>query len=304
MHNFKCEKIYNAILEKNERIVVIGDLHADYGKTIHLFKSLNLVKEDNNKYSWNAKPLNTVVVQLGDQLDGGGRGIGESSGEIKIIDFMENMHSQAFLKGGGVYSLIGNHEVMNLLGDFRYASTKDIKEQGGEELRKQLFKPGGDLFNRLSCTRNVILQIGSFLFTHAGIVPNNLKNVTDPHKFINKINYLMRQFLQGKKDQNDSEIRKYFLEKDTSIIWNRHYGYESPNCDEVEKVTETLNIGSMIVGHTVQNKINSKRNSKLWRVDVGLSDIFDNKENISVLEILDNGEKLPRNNFKPIRILK
>lgn len=304
MSNFKCEKIYNAILEKKDRVVVIGDLHADYNKTIDLFKRLRLIKQVNQKYIWNAKPLNTVVVQLGDQLDGGGRGVGESSGELEIIDFMEDLHSQAYLKGGGVYSLIGNHEIMNLLGDFRYASNKDIEEQGGEELRKELFKPGGDLFNRLSCTRNVILQVGSFLFTHAGVVPNNVKDVENPKKFINKINYLMRQFLQGKKDQNDSEIKKYFLEKDTSMIWNRHYGYETPNCNEVEKVTKTLNVGSLIVGHTVQDKINSKCDSKLWRVDVGLSGIFDNEENMSVLEILDDGQKLPRNQFRPIRILK
>ena len=28
--------------------------------------------------------------------------------------------------GGGVYSLIGNHEIMNMIGDFKYASNKDI----------------------------------------------------------------------------------------------------------------------------------------------------------------------------------
>jgi hypothetical protein len=60
----------------------------------------------------------------------------------------------------------------------------------------------------------------------------------------------------------------------------------------------------MIVGHTVQNKINSKCDNKLWRVDVGISGIFDNDINTSVLEILDDGEKLPRNNFKPFRVLK
>ena len=304
MNNFKCERTYNAIIEKKERIIVIGDLHADYEKTIRLFKNLNLIKEVNNKFIWDAKPPNTCVVQLGDQLDGGGRGTGESDGELEIINFMEDMHTQAYLKGGGVYSLIGNHEIMNLLGDFRYASNKDIDNQGGEELRRALFKPGGDLFNRLSCTRSVILQVGSFLFTHAGVVPNNVKDVKNPSKFINHINYLMRQFLQGKKDINDKEIRKYFLEKETSIIWNRHYGNEQANCSEVEKVTKTLNVGSLIVGHTIQNKINSKCDNKLWRVDVGISSIFNNEENLSVLEILDDGEKLPRNNFKPYRVLK
>lgn len=304
MNNFKCDKIYNSIIEKKDRIIVIGDLHADYKKTIELFFKLKLIKEVNNKFVWCAIPQNTVIVQLGDQLDGGGRGTGESYGELEIINFMENLHKQAFTKGGGVYSLIGNHEVMNLLGDFRYASNKDIEHQGGEELRKELFKPGGELFNRLSCTRNAILQIGNFLFAHAGIVSKNIENVDDPKKFIKYINHLMRQFLQGKKDMNDEEIKKYFLEKDSSIIWNRHYGSEQPNCNEIEKVTKTLSVGTMIVGHTIQNKINSKCDSKLWRVDVGISSIFDSKEKYSVLEILDNGEKLPKNYFKPFKILK
>ena len=29
MSDFKCEKIYNAILGPSQRIIVIGDLHAD-----------------------------------------------------------------------------------------------------------------------------------------------------------------------------------------------------------------------------------------------------------------------------------
>ena len=57
------------------------------------------------------------------------------------------------------------------------------------------------------------------------------------------------------------------MTKDTSIIWNRHYGNESINCNMVEDVTKMLKVGHMIVGHTVQ-KINSKCQDKLWRVDV------------------------------------
>ena len=42
---------------------------------------------------------------------------------------------------------------------------------------------------------------------------------------------------------------------------------------------------------------------KLWRVDVGLSGIFDN-DGMEILEILDNGVALSKNNKKPFRILK
>jgi hypothetical protein len=302
MSDFKCDITYNSIIDPKERIIVLGDLHADYKNTIKLFKKLQLIKFIGNKPIWNAKPKNTVVVQLGDQVDGGGRGVGESSGELEIIQFMEEIHVQAYRNGGGVYSLIGNHEIMNLMGDFKYASSKDIEIQGGEKLRRELFKPGGDLFNKLSCTRNAILQIGTFLFAHAGVVPDNIKDFNDPKQFIKYINLLMREFLQGKRDQSDEEIQKYFLQKDTSIIWNRHYGNDIANCSEVENVVKMLNVGHMIVGHTVQKKINSKCDNKLWRVDVGISDIF-NSKNLSVLEILDNGISLPKNEFKPFRIL-
>ena len=137
MSDFKCETISKSILGPSQRIIVIGDLHADYTAMIKLFEKLELIKIQNKNISWSARPKNTIVVQLGDQLDGGGRGVGESVGELAIINFMEQLHIQAYRHGGGVYSLIGNHEIMNLLGDFRYASKKDIKMQGGEEIRKK-----------------------------------------------------------------------------------------------------------------------------------------------------------------------
>ena len=40
-----------------------------------LFRNLKLIDNQNN---WIAFPKNTFVVQLGDQLDGGGRGEGDT----------------------------------------------------------------------------------------------------------------------------------------------------------------------------------------------------------------------------------
>ena len=88
---------------------------------------------------------------------------------------MEFIHEQAIVYGGGVYSLIGNHELMNVLGDFRYTSKKDIEDNLGEENRKKLYSQGGKLAMRLSCTRNVVMKIGSFLFVHGGMSEKHLK---------------------------------------------------------------------------------------------------------------------------------
>ena len=164
-----CKSIPQDIIEAKKRIIVIGDLHADFAKIFKIFVDLKLI--DVNK-RWIAEPKDTVVVQVGDQLDGGARGMSnDASGENNILDLMEHIHDQAIVYDGGVYSLLGNHELMNVSGNFSYASKKDIETDGGEENRKKLYKPGGELANRLSCTRNVVLKVGSFLFAHAGVLP-------------------------------------------------------------------------------------------------------------------------------------
>jgi len=301
MSNFTCNNYSNGIIPQKNRILVIGDLHADFNKTKELFINFNIIDVNEN---WIATPKDTTIVQLGDQLDGGGRGEGESYGELELINFMDRLHDKANKYGGGVYSLIGNHEIMNLLGDFKYSSKKDIQLQGGIELRKKLFAPGGDLFNKMSCTRNVVLQVGDFIFVHAGILPEHI-NPNEKESFIKKINTLMRLYLQGKKDWDDPEIQKYFLDTD-GVIWNRKYGNKelsNDTCENINKVTKLLNVGHMVIGHTVQDNINSKCDNKLWRVDVGLSSAFDTG-NMEILEILNNGVAHNTNDHKPIRILK
>lgn len=57
-------KYYPPILPKQERIVAIGDLHGDFGLAI---KVLKIAKVIDDKYNWIGG--NTVVVQVGDQLD-------------------------------------------------------------------------------------------------------------------------------------------------------------------------------------------------------------------------------------------
>jgi hypothetical protein len=300
---FTCSKIAKSIYSKRDRILVIGDLHADYNKTIYLFKKLKLIDDNHN---WIAHPKYTFVVQLGDQVDGGGRGMIETSGELQLLKFMEDINKKANAVGGAVISLIGNHEIMNLIGDFRFASNNDINDVGGIDIRKKIFRPGGELFNKLSCTRNVMVKIGNWMFVHAGILPKHLSSNENSElnndEIIIKMNTLMRLFLQGKKTVDDPQIQQYFLSKD-GLIWDRDYGSPNPSCEKWDTASKLLGVGNIVIGHTVQNTINSKCDNRIWRIDVGISSLFET-DTTQVLEILDDGVSLPKNMFKPIRIIK
>ena len=83
----KCKNKIKYIFNKKKRIVVIGDLHGDWQMTKNLFIKLGLI--DLNQ-KWIAQPKDTIVVQLGDQLDGKGRVGPDAYGEMQILDFLEN----------------------------------------------------------------------------------------------------------------------------------------------------------------------------------------------------------------------
>ena len=76
MSNFTCNKINNGIVDAKQRILVIGDLHADFNKTKELFIHFNLIDVNEN---WIASPKETTVVDLNHLLK-------ECFGEIDMLN--------------------------------------------------------------------------------------------------------------------------------------------------------------------------------------------------------------------------
>ena len=285
----------NAIFPSKKRILVIGDLHADWKKTQLLFRKAKLI-DINNK--WVAEPRDTIVVQVGDQLDGKSRSHNNDAyGEFKILDFLEDIHTQAINYGGGIHSILGNHELMNIMGQYDYVSTKDMEISNGVNGRYNQFKPGGEMACKLACNRNAVIKVGDFVFAHAGI---HSKHVNE-NNFIEKTNKEMYEFITGNRPISKSFQKKFV--QDDSILWTRDLGKDSPNCNDVSNTLNKLKVGHIVVGHTPQQNINSRCDNKLWRVDVGISQVFGDNQ-IQILEILDNGIKKKENNYKPFRILK
>ena len=93
-----------------QRIVAVGDLHGDYSAWIDIARGAGLVDAANH---WAGGK--TVLVQLGDIADRG-------ADSLKIIRSLQQLQAQAPKTGGRVVVVLGNHEAMNLLGDFRYTT--------------------------------------------------------------------------------------------------------------------------------------------------------------------------------------
>ena len=113
------------------RIIVIGDLHGDMDATIRSLLVANVIKIDIikgkvrtvKKIVWTGG--STIVVQLGDQIDRKNRtdARNDENSEMRIIKLFDCLNRAARKSGGAVYSILGNHELMNVAGDFSYVSS-------------------------------------------------------------------------------------------------------------------------------------------------------------------------------------
>lgn len=304
-------KYFPSIMPPVKRIIVIGDLHGDLNMTI---KSLKIAKIVDNNMNWIGGK--TVVVQIGDQVDRcrplkyecrhPNATINDEASDIKILKLFNELNNKAIKDGGMVISLLGNHELMNVMGNMNYVSYKGLKQfsnyvdpenpnikfASGEEARKYAFRPGNEYGKMLGCTRLSSVIIGSNLFVHAGIIPEfvNVAEITEK-KDILKINKAVREWLVRKI--NVDNINNIVKSTKESMFWTRILGSippgmnnNHPTCQQhLEPVLKLFNVGHMIVGHTPQfyeNKmgINSTCDKKLWRVDNGVSGAFDKFDHI------------------------
>jgi len=91
-------------------IVSVGDVHGNFDGLCDILKRVGLI---NDARHWTGGQ--TTLVQVGDLLDRGAR-------ERDVLDLMMLLESEAPEAGGQVEVLLGNHEVMNIMGDLRYAT--------------------------------------------------------------------------------------------------------------------------------------------------------------------------------------
>jgi hypothetical protein len=259
--------MYNEYINElfsHKRIIVIGDIHGD----IRRFKNILIdAKIINNDLEWIANPPETIILQLGDQIDSLNRLTNENWEVLKdyeMIYFTEQLNMIARSKGGYCISLIGNHELMNIIGDFSYVS-----ENSSSDLRKNLFKPKGSLALILA-KRPLVFKIGDLLFCHAKLDIHHLNILKKYNKDIMYINTIWKNYLENEKiNIDDKEIIDNIIIGTGGILWNRN----NNNKDETNELFKELNITYMFLGHTSYDKILIKDN-QIWYCDTGISRAF------------------------------
>jgi len=110
------------------RVVALGDIHGSYDKLVSLLRGAGLVDDE---LTWIGGQDHLVLV--GDILD-------RLGGDRAIMDLLRRLQTESADVGGRVHTLLGNHEVMNLVRDLRYVSRDSYEHFRGDETSGERLK--------------------------------------------------------------------------------------------------------------------------------------------------------------------
>src|SRR4029453_4250905 len=93
-------------IETSELIFAVGDVHGAYDRFLAILRGAGLV---DGRARWTGG--RTILVQTGDVLDRG-------PASRRVLDLLRQLERDAARAGGQVHALIGNHEVMRIVGQW------------------------------------------------------------------------------------------------------------------------------------------------------------------------------------------
>lgn len=282
-----------------DRIVAIGDVHGGFAEFVSVLRSANVI-DNKNKWIGGA----THLVQTGDCLDRGAE-------SRKVLDLLITLEDQARKAKGRVYSLIGNHEAMNLYGDLRYVSAGEynsFKSSDAPELRdrayeaiadpnlkndpaykkkwydehplgwvehRQAFAPDGR-YGKFIRQHDAIVKIDAYLFMHGGISP---KFVAVPMPDLNKL--IRGELLDFTKLQGGVAMDQ------DGPLWYRGMATEpeATLAGFVDSALSAFGVQHFVLGHTpTAGAVTPRFGGKVILIDVGLSKGYNNSPACLLIE--------------------
>lgn len=243
---FNEPSVYN----RPPKILAVSDIEGNFVPFLKLLLDNKVI---DNYLRWIFNDGHLVIV--GDCFDRGE----EVMECLWLIYYLEEKARKA---GGYVHFLLGNHEIMNLNGDWRYIHPKYAHATNVPFTA--LYNGNNELWRWL-CTKNVMEKIGDVLFVHAGVAPELLKLKMS----IPEINNCIRPFYNRANQTFDDPLLNTVFNSTNSPFWYRGY-YVAENGVSEDVINATLKyygVKTIVTGHTVVSQVTSYFNGKVINID-------------------------------------
>jgi len=249
--------IPSSVTEGNPTIFATSDIEGNY----HAFTKLligNGVTDEKLNWSYGSNHL----VLVGDMVDRG-------SFVTQVLWLIYKLDKQAALVGGEVHFILGNHDIMCMKGDDRYAADKYLDVARLMKISyKDLFGEDAEI-GRWMRTKNSIEKIGDYIFVHGGISTD----VLNLSLSIEELNEKVKPYY-GYDNLNTAPLDVRILYETSGLFWYRGYvkekegAYTKATLEELNKILKYYEAKSIIVGHCVVDEIGTDYEGGVVTIDV------------------------------------
>jgi 3',5'-cyclic AMP phosphodiesterase CpdA len=237
-----------AVYRQPRKMLAISDIEGNFIAFCKMLQKCGVI----DKYlKWKFGDGHLVIV--GDCFDRGEQ-------VTECLWLIYSLEERARLEGGRVHFILGNHEIMNMNGDWRYVHPKYASSSS---VPFTALYNGNDQLWRWLCTKNIVEIIGDTLFVHGGISPEllNLKlSIMD-------INTLARSYyLKANQGFTDPVLRTIFS-NDGSPFWYRGYYRDEATESNINDVLAYYKVKTIVTGHTLMENVTSFFDGKVINID-------------------------------------
>lgn len=231
-----------------EKIFAVSDIEGNFIAFSQLLYNNNVI----DKYlKWTFGEGHLVIT--GDCFDRGEQ-------VMECLWLIYSLEEKARKKGGYVHFILGNHEIMNMNGDWRYVHPKYAKSSTTSYTA--LYYGNNELWRWL-CTKNIMEVIGNTLFVHGGI-SEELLNLKLSVTAIN--NRVRPNYAQSNQHFTDP-LNKLIFNSEHSPFWYRGYYSLQLRQEVIEATLKHFEVSTIVTGHTVVEHISSYYNGKVINLD-------------------------------------
>jgi 3',5'-cyclic AMP phosphodiesterase CpdA len=287
------------------RVVAIADVHGGFAPFTAILERTGLIDAQKKWIGGNA-----VFVQTGDLTDRG-------NGVREAIELMMSLEQQASAAGGKVHALLGNHEVMNIVGEIRDVSPETLAAFGGEAAYRDAFGPSGR-YGKWLRSRSPVVKVDDAMFMHAGINPDATTDSIDTlnrtvRELVSRWDEGVRTLLEKNLVKPGASFKEIVETADANkmplagivnshlfhpegLMWFRGYSTwtDAEGAPRVETLLKRYKVKRIVSGHTVQSKgqITERFGGAVFLIDTGMLDsTFFPGGRPSALEITAAGAK-------------
>ncbi len=242
-----------SIYQDDHPVLAISDIESGY-KTFRDFLIQNKVIDKHLNWTFGAGHL----VLVGDFVDRG-------YSTTQVLWFIYKLEQAAEKEGGMVHYILGNHELKNMQGKYESAAPKYYGVAAILEKQPEQLYDSTSFLGRWMASKNTIEKINGTLFVHGGIHPE----VADSEISIVEINQINRtHYYKAYYPKPGKGINQTLLSNRTGICWYRGYFKEDLTQVQIDKVLAGFGAEAIVVGHTLQSKVNRRYGGKVIGIDV------------------------------------